>query len=401
MKQLVLLLFVLFVAPAAAAEPLAILDLPGSGTDPGAIDYDRLPRLAGTHAVVHPVAHSPDFRPGEKLEMDKMRLQLHDYLAHHDGKFWCLWSDGPRIEDWPTQEIKFSTSTDGLRWSPARSVTGTPQEPYAYIARGLWIRDGELLALGAHYKGKGAFGADKELQLRAFAWDAKADRWTPRGKVYDDAINNFPPQRLPDGQWITTRRDARFNVTMLIGGRDRLDAWQVFPTVGLNEIEGFRPDEPIVWQLKGDRFCALFRDNAGSQRLYQAISEDSGRTWSKPRRTNFPNSTSKIFSLETSRGYRVLVSNANPKWARRQLHLSVSEDGLRFTRMAQLDVPAVPAPQGFESIWKKFDRGIASLQYPHVIEHGEHLWIALSRCKLQTEVFRVSLDDIDKLRGAK
>lgn len=401
MKSLVPFLFVLVVAPVAAAEPLTILDLPGSGTDPAAIDHDKLPRLAGVHAVVNPVAYSPDFKAGDKLEMDRMRLQLHNYLAHHDGKFWCLWSDGPRIEDWPTQEIRYSTSADGLHWSPARSVTGTPQEPYAYIARGLWIRDGELLALGAHYKGHGAFGADKELQLRAFAWDAKADRWTPRGKVFDDAINNFAPQRLPDGRWIMTRRDARFNVTMLIGGRDRLDAWQVFPTVGLNEIEGFRPDEPIVWQSKGDRLCALFRDNAGSQRLYQAISEDSGRTWSKPRRTNFPNSTSKLFSLGTSRGYRVLVSNANPQWARRQLHLSVSEDGLNFTRMARLDVPAVPAPRGFESIWKKFDRGIASLQYPHVIEHGDHLWIALSRCKLQTEVFRVSLDDIDRLRGAK
>ena len=65
--------------------------------------------------------------------------------------------------------------------------------------------------------------------------------------------------------------------------------------------------------------------------------------------------------------------------------------------MARLDVPAPPMPPGFESIRKKFSRDIASLQYPHVIEHKDHLWIALSRNKVQTEIFRVSLDEIDRL----
>jgi len=31
--------------------------------------------------------------------------------------------------------------------------------------------------------------------------------------------------------------------------------------------------------------------------------------------------------------------------------------------MAQLDVPAPPAPAGFQGIWKKFSKGISSLQY--------------------------------------
>jgi len=65
--------------------------------------------------------------------------------------------------------------------------------------------------------------------------------------------------------------------------------------------------------------------------------------------------------------------------------------------MARLDVPEPAAPKGFESIWKKFRKGIASLQYPQMIEHDGYLWIALSRCKLQTEIFRVSLDDVDEL----
>ena len=381
----------------AHADPLPILDLPGSGTDPLAIDFDSLPKIPGEHAVIHPVHRSPDVGPDEALEMNKMRLQLHNYLAYHDGKFWCIWSDGPRIEDWPTQEIKYATSEDGLNWTKAKSLTGTPKEPYAYIARGLWLRDGELLALAAHYKGKGAFGVDKELELLAFVWDGDSGEWKEKGKVYDNAINNFPPQKLPTGDWILTRRDARFNVTILIGGSTDLGAWDTYPVVEVGEVKGFRPDEPIFWIMPDESLNALFRDNGGSQRLFHATSTDLGKSWTKPALTNFPNSTSKIFSLETSRGYRVMVSNANPKLARRQLHLSISEDGKTFTRMAQLDVPAPEAPEGFESIWKKFHKGIASLQYPHVMEHEGCLWIALSRCKLQTEIFCVELDAVDHL----
>lgn len=387
----------LALSPKAFADPLEILNLPGSGTDSKQIDFEHLPRLKGDLAIVHPVALSPDFQPGEKLEMNRMRLNLHNYLIHHQGRFWCIWSDGPRVEDWPTQEVKYATSEDGLNWTAAKSVTGTPDEPYAFIARGLWVRDGQLLTLAAHYRDKGAFGANKELELRAYGWNPETERWEFVSKLYDNAINNFPPQKLPDGNWILTRRDARFNVSILIGGKDRLDDWNAFPVVTLNEVDGFRPDEPIFWLMPDQSLNALFRDNGGSQRLFSSTSRDLGRTWETPVITNFPNSTSKIFSIQTSRGYRVMVSNANPKWGRRELHLSVSEDGKNFIRMARLDVPAPPAPAGFESIWKKFSYGIASLQYPHVIEHDGSLWIALSRCKLQTEVFRVSLDSVDEL----
>lgn len=41
--------------------------------------------------------------------------------------------------------------------------------------------------------------------------------------------------------------------------------------------------------------------------------------------------------------------------------------------------------------------GIASLQYPHAIEHDGYLLIALSRLKTQIEVFRVPLDAVAAL----
>lgn len=409
MKQLIYTLTLLAsitaaLVPVLAAEksdsPVTVMNLPGSGTDPAAIDYQSLPVLKGEHAIINPAALGPYPRKSDKIDLRDLRLNLHNYLIYHDGKFWCIWSDGPRIEDEPTQEIKYATSVDGLHWSPAKSVTGTPEKPHAFIARGLWLRDGQLLTLAAKYQGHGAFGPPdkKHLELVAYRWEPKQDKWVSEGKLYDNAINNFPPQKLPSDNWILTRRDSRFNVSVLIGGVKALNDWQSFPVVGVKQVSGFRPDEPIFWVLPDNSLYALFRDNGKSQRLFFSTSKDEGRTWDTPVLSNFPNSRSKLFSLATSHGYRVLVLNANPQVNRRELHLAVSPDNKTFTHLAKLEIPS-PAelPAELASLNKKFSAGIASLQYPHVIEHDGYLYIAFSRNKLQTEVFRVKLADIDAL----
>lgn len=358
---------------ASAEESQSLLNLPTSGTDEKAIDYAKLPLLKGTHAVINPTDAT-------------LKFQLHNYLALHDGKFWCMWSQGPPVEDEPSQHIRYATSDDGLKWSEPKTLVGPPREGYAYIARGFWHRDGELLALVAHFKGKGAFGVDKELKLEAHAWDGKAGAWNLKAVIYENAINNFAPQKLPTGDWMMTRRDARFNVSVLIGGVKSLEDWRSYPVVERTRVKGFSPDEPIWYPHPDKGLVALFRDNGGSQRLFRAYSTDNGQTWTTPEITNFPNSTSKIFSLKTSAGCRVLISNANPTLGRRQLHLSITEDGLTFTRMALLDIPS-PKP--------------ATLQYPNAIEHEGNLLITFSRTKNQSELFKVSLQDIEGLRKQK
>ncbi|MCA9210356.1 MAG: hypothetical protein KDA55_18485, partial [Planctomycetales bacterium] len=95
-------------------SPLPILRLPVAGDDPERIDYASLPTLSGQHAIVNTAALGPHARTPDKVDMLDLRLNLHNYLAYHEGRFWCIWSDGPRVEDWPTQEVKFSTSLDGL-----------------------------------------------------------------------------------------------------------------------------------------------------------------------------------------------------------------------------------------------------------------------------------------------
>lgn len=374
MKHILLLATLLFARVIAhAADMPPMLDLPGTGGDPDKIDYAAMPVLKGAHAIVCPYDET-------------WKFQLHNYLLHHDGKFWCMWSAGPVVEDVPTQHVRYATSDDGLKWSAPKMLTGMPAEGRAYIARDFWLRDGELLGLAASYKGKGAFGVDKDLQLVAFAWNKAGDTWTEKGVLHQDAINNFSPQKLSTGEWMVTRRDARFNVTMLIGGVKSLTDWRVVPVVdrlAAVRTSKFSPDEPVCWEQDDGTLIAAIRDNGGSAKLFRSVSTDHGQTWSAPVITNYPNATSKLFTLKTSRGYRVLVSNANPKIGRRELHLAISADGVTFTRMARLDIPSPKA---------------TTFQYPHVIEHDGSLFIAFSNKKNVTEVLKVALDDVDALR---
>ncbi|MDC0263446.1 exo-alpha-sialidase, partial [bacterium] len=127
----------------------------------------------------------------------------------------------------------------------------------------------------------------------------------------------------------------------------------------------------------GKSIVGLIRDNGKSRRILRTFSTDNGATWSPIVRTNFPDATSKFFALRTSRGYYALVSNANPK-TRNPLTLAISPDGLVYTHLFYLV-------------------GGRHIDYPHIIEHDDHLLVAFSGAKQTMEVLKVSLDDIDTL----
>ncbi len=377
-----------FAAPAADSphprtHPASRIMLRGPWVpaNPDEINFDKLPRVP-----VQPIVIS-DVR-------DRKGVNQHNYLIHHGGKFWAMWSDGPEIEDRVGQVVKFATSNDGLTWSAPRMMTGYPKgfgpdspiyntrkpEGFRYISRGFWVRENELLALVSLDEAAGFFGPS--LELRAFRWNAKADRWDDLGVVQKDAINNFPPQRLPTGEWAMTRRKHDYKTTgvqFLIGGVTALDRWDSIPVVrGMDKDNPLNAEEPIWWTLPDGNLMALFRDNAKSQRIFRAFSTDSGRSWSTPVVTDFPDARSKLHGLRLKDGRYVLVSNANPK-KRDPLTLAVSDDGMVFHSLFYLV-------------------GGRHVDYPHVMEHDGFLYVAHSGGKRSVEVQRVRIADLAGLK---
>ncbi len=387
-RMLAITAFLLLAAPIFRAGDLApMLRLSGVGEDPMRIDFSTLPILEGEHAII---SHGNLPWP----------FRNHSYLAWFDGRYWAMWSHGRRQEDYPEQHVEYSTSLDGLNWTEAKTVVGpSPEKDFRYIARGFWIYDGQLLALASHDESYDETGKKKlfgpSLELRSYRWDASTESWKPYGVLARDTINNFPPARLADGSWAMVRRAHDLKVSMLIGGIESPLAWSNIP-LAIPPGSRFRADEPVLTVLPDGRVLGLFRDNGGSKRLYRALSNDNGRTWSEPTITNFPDATSKFFTLRTSRGYYVLVSNANPAPQQRiPLCLSVSGDGITYTRMARLPIPT--APQDFRP--RTGARKAAGFQYPHAIEKDGHIQVIYSRDMKTVETVQVSLDAIDRLRG--
>lgn len=383
-----------------------MLNLSTTGEDPTLIDYAALPVLQGEHALVTAgsltkqpfVSKAVVFDLADLHDPREWVYRLHSYLAYHDGQYWALWSHGRIVEDHPTQHLRYATSPDGLHWSDAGIVAGPPtRDGLRYIARGLWVRDGKLIALGsldeAYQEGRVRFFGPS-LALHAFEWNPAGERWEPLGAIADQAINNFPPAKLPDGRWgiICRGPDYRRDVFMLTGGVEAIDVWEKSPIVTEAPADGFRPEEPNWWTLPDGRLAGVFRDNSRSGRFYRAFSEDNGRSWSAPAKTNFPDATSKFFCLRTSRGYYVLISNANPA-GRNPLCLSVSDDGVTFTAMAQLPIPVSPEGGVFDA-----EHTSGSVQYPHAMEHDGAVFVAYSRHKTAIEVIKIPLDEIERLR---
>ncbi len=383
-------------APRPSPVSLVMLSGPWLPENPHQLDFESLPKVPGERAVVSDVR---DLRSTETVAKPNSQppllkyggCNLHNYLAHHDGQFWAMWSDGPGIEDQVGQRVKYATSPDGLQWSTPKFMTpilpnSGPDSPHygkrtnkgmRWISRGFWKREGGLLALASRDEAADFFGPS--LELRAFRFDKPSGEWRDAGLVFKNAINNFPPIQLRTGEWMMSRRPFDYRKTgvhFLVGGRQALDQWQSFPVLGT--ASELKAEEPDWWILPDNRLAAVFRDNRRSGFLYRAISTDDGRTWSQPVKTNFPDATSKVSGLRLRDGRYVLVSNPNPK-KRDPLTLSISDGGLVFTKMLCLV-------------------GGRRAEYPHVIEHEGSLFIAFSGGKMSVEVLKVKLSDVDAVK---
>lgn len=347
--------------------------------DPKQIDFDHLPQVPNAeHVIVHDVR-----------QFDGHRVNQHNYLTYYGGKYWAMWSDGHGVarakpgehrdkvpgHDQSGQKVSFSTSTDGLNWSEAKDITDEPRDEFGWIARGFWLYKGKLLALITRFKGPGYAG--EGLSLHAFEFNDSSGTWSHLGIVYDNAMNNFPPKQLPNGEWMMSRRDSSKNVHLLYGAKDAYNQWNSVPVVSY-EGGDFKAEEPCWWVLPDNNLVSLYRDNSKSGFLYRSFSTDTGRTWSKPVKTNFPDAASKFSDLRLKDGRYVIVSNPNPK-KRDPMTLAISDDGIVFNKMIYIV-------------------GGRHIDYPDVMEHDGYLFIAFASAKQSVEVVRVRIADIDKIQ---
>jgi hypothetical protein len=338
------------------ADERRMLAVPG--LDPASIDFSTLPRVPSEEITVF---------AGIK---DESAYNNHPYLARHGDQLFAMWSMHPTNGNYHGMHVLYATSKDGRTWSAPRRITPAP-DGKRYVARGFWPRAGKLLALASldsGAPGKQPHWAAPDLVLEAFEWQPRSSTWRYFGTVFRDTMNNYPPLRLPNGEWMMARRNHRFDLTLMMGGERAFNHWR---TSEVPNPEGRSFNEPDL-VIRPDGVLAMhIRDNSRSRFLYRAVSKDDGQTWSNPVQTDFPDATSKNFNLHLSNGVYVLISNANPK-GRVPLTLATSRDAVRYDRLMIVeDSPGGPRIPGHDK-----GRGYT---YPHALEHEGKLLIIYSK----------------------
>ena len=317
-------------------------------------------------------------------------FNLHSYLAHFDGRFWAMWSSAKVGEEDPDQYLVYATSTNGFEWSATHTLAADPDGPAGekrWIARGLFVEGGRLKALGAlvesaDYGKRGKDVVWKNLTLIQFTWSGA--EWKEDGVFAPDCMNNFPPFRLA-GQFVMPCRDSRMDLKVLRSDAPLSGRWTGVAIY--SEPPFHRMDEPTLYTAQDGSTQMIIRDGTRSGFLLRAVSRDSGVTWSRPVRTNYPDATSKNFVMRLSNGLYVLINNPDPK-RRDPLAISVSKDGWSF---------GSPVAVRKEAPARRYEgraKGSGSFQYPHAIEHEGSLWVIYSTNKEDIEVTRIRLADL-------
>jgi len=327
-----------------------------------------LPEAKGTTAMVY------------RAEPGGWQFNLHSFIAHHDGKFRAVWSSGRVDEDSSSQIIRSATSVDGLTWSETSLVAPDPDGesgPWRWMASGLYVEGGRLLALGSlNQKNAPPGGPWSHARLVRFAWDGSA--WTEDRVVAENSVVYFPPLRVADRDFFVWRDSrAYFYTAWSPAGADRWNVTRMpgpFPDYRLSETSAYVDPEGALH--------LIIRDQGYTRRLYHAVSFDAGSTWTIPVKTNYPDAMSKNMAGRLSNGWYYLISNPKAAGAndRDPLAITFSRDGWTFSQ------PLALRKNGPALRHKGGAKGAHSFQYSHAIEHDGKLWVIYATNKEDIEV---------------
>jgi len=311
-------------------------------------------------------------------------------LAKFKGRYYLVWSTGQRDEAFPGQRVMVASSDDGKQWSPPRTlVAGDADAGLLQRAFGLYADNTQMVLYSAATIAEldaGSAGGRRHKKTRLDAHvttDGKT--WKKReGIVPGDIFFMEGPRPTRSGRLLA---GARLN------GRLVAFLWKKDDPAGTPDVVSLpKPRAPATiigegswYQTDDGRILMWFRDERQSLRLFVAVSEDDGASWTEPMPTDFPDSMSRVRAGRLSDGRYYLIGNAFAKLMDRgHLMLALSDDGVRFNRMFSL-LEEPTAQRAFGLLKAN------GYQYPVAIEDDGRLLIAYSINKEDIECAIVPL----------
>ncbi len=156
----------------------------------------------------------------------------------------------------------------------------------------------------------------KRSSDRGATWSAPREIPGPLGSNV-----RYAPIRLRDRRLLLPAYDDLYKRTLFFASDDG-DNWQLQPIVA--SPDEAKPIQPSVVELDTGRLLAVMR-NTASDWLWVMASDDTGKTWSRPNDSGFPNPGSAAALFRLANRHLVLVYNDSPT-ERRPLTIALSTD---------------------------------------------------------------------------
>ena len=379
---LCLALLLVTVRSGVAQESADIPDLPRF-----AVPMPDLSKPAAGYPILEEVEHFSVFHATEDVGM----YSHHPQIGYLDGMFYASWSNHKLGEDLPGQRVLAAFSKDGQEWGkffelfPSQSPVALDRKSGGRVLTALaWVPvDGQMYAVALmNGHGRLARNVSPEGELGPIFW-----------------LEENPPEPLLGFDVYPSATDSCFSkVAKQINGvllrPTRLPNWGFhYDDVKLKKfgfqgrsVDGTQMCEPTTYRRPDGVYVRFYRDDGPSDHLYShclyaSLSRDNGASWTKPVRTNFPDTPSLSFAGNLPDGCCLLIGNqaAPPFHGKREhkhykrdpLVLSISRDGIQFDFAAAIRA-------GAPELRKKGPGKGVGFQYPSAAIVGDNLWVIYS-----------------------
>jgi hypothetical protein len=316
------------------------------------------------------------------------RFCHHPSLSVFHGRLFCCWSNGLTGEDEPRQRIMISSTVDGQSWSEPTVLAISDEPKAALVASGFHVTDDALVCYFSTTYGD---NFHEDVYLNSIS-SSDGRSWTDPVRITSGFFIEGPRELangrlLLGGEYVGKRRlEEGLRMRLLYSDEaDGLSGWQE-AIVTPDNPDDFQYTEPNV-AIRPDGVPVIgFRSQTGH--LFASTTDDNGATWSSPRKTNFPDSTSRFFLRTLLGGTTMMINNPSAtQYDRSVLALSTSGDGITFNRSVALR--SDPATQAFGG-----DRKVDGWQYPNALVWNEMLIVAYSINKEDIAVTRIPVDSL-------
>jgi predicted neuraminidase len=319
-------------------------------------------------AVVFQYPHSDPYDRGNVYGFN----HAPSVAALPDGRLLAAWFSGP-YEGSVHQVILGAFSSDGGEtWSVAEELQNTPRtsdfdpafivdqgRTFFFSSAGRWHR---YPFVGLRETERELVGIDSFRVFGRFSDDAGVTWSEPKQLVEETGFGcRSNGVVLSKGELVLPIHTfAAPHTAGVLVSADGGETWHRSTTVETPGSIGAA--EPAVAQLSDGRLLMMLRTRDGT--IWQAHSEDRGRTWGAAERTEIPAASSSHSLFSTRSGLLVLTHNTSPPPFRTPMTMRVSrDDGITWTE--PLILAEVVLPVSGDPIWSK------QVSYPSVTQRED------------------------------